>query len=172
MSDNVDGYFTRWVFVVANLALLSPKQIMKRSEHIKKLRQLAGRRDIDIWFEDECHFQQHGSRCSMWIPPEDIDPVVLHEPTRKSIGFLGAVRPKDGFLITQRAEKFNTDSFQGLLKRLIKKKGRGRKIVVVVDNARWHHAHALEPWLKKHRDDLRLDFLPPYSPELNTIERV
>jgi len=45
-------------------------------------------------------------------------------------------------------------------------------MVVVVDNARWHHAKALHAWLTRHRDVLRLDFLPPYSPELNSVERV
>jgi len=45
-------------------------------------------------------------------------------------------------------------------------------MIVVVDNARWHHARALQPWLLRHRKILRLDFLPPYSPELNHIERV
>jgi transposase len=45
-------------------------------------------------------------------------------------------------------------------------------MVVVLDNARWHHARKLQPWLKEHRQYLRLDFLPPYSPELNPMERV
>jgi len=35
---------------------------------------------------DEVHFQQHGSRCRMWVPPETKDPVLLHQPTRKSVG--------------------------------------------------------------------------------------
>ena len=48
-----------------------------------KAKRLAGRKDIDIWFEDECHFQQRGSGCTMWVPPEDIDPVILHAPTKK-----------------------------------------------------------------------------------------
>jgi hypothetical protein len=25
---------------------------------------------VDLWATDEVHFQQHGSRCRMWIPPE------------------------------------------------------------------------------------------------------
>ena len=45
-------------------------------------------------------------------------------------------------------------------------------MIVVVDNARWHLARALQPWLKQHSKIFRLDFLPPYSPELNHIERV
>ena len=34
------------------------------------------------------------------------------------------------------------------------------------------HAKALSGWLEKHTEILTLDFLPPYSPELNHIERV
>src|SRR5260370_28884625 len=33
---------------------------------------------VDLWATDEVHFQQHGSRCRMWIPPEIKDPVLLH----------------------------------------------------------------------------------------------
>ena len=36
----------------------------------------------------------------------------------------------------------------------------------------FHHAKALSGWLEKHSENFRLDFLPPYSPELNHIERV
>jgi len=45
-------------------------------------------------------------------------------------------------------------------------------VVVILDNARWHHAKLLKPWLWEHRHIFQLDFLPPYSPELNNIERV
>jgi transposase len=139
---------------------------------IKKLHRLAKRNDIDLWFEDECHFQQHGSRCAMWIPPEDIDPVVLHAPTRKSVGVFGAVCAGDGRLVTRQAETFNGLSFLEFLKQLLRRKRNGRMMYVILDNARWHHAKVIEPWLKEHSDVLKLDFLPPYSPDLNTIERV
>jgi transposase len=108
----------------------------------------------------------------MWVPPEDMDPVILHAPTRKNVAFFGAVRPSDGLLVTQRDDKFNAETFQRFLSKLIHRKRQGRKMFVVVDNARWHHAKALTPWLNRHRKTLRLDFLPPYSPEINHIERV
>jgi len=106
------------------------------------------------------------------VPPEDIDPVILHAPTRKSVAFFGAVRASDGLLVTQRADKFNAETFQRFLSKLIHRKRQGRKMFVVVDNAHWYHAKALAPWLKRNRKVLRFDFLPPYSPELNHIERV
>jgi len=49
---------------------------------------------------------------------------------------------------------------------------RGRKLILVLDNARYHHAILLREWLRKHRTTLALLFLPPYSPDLNPIERV
>jgi len=139
--------------------------------HIKKLQSLAKRDDLDIWFEDECHFQQHGSRCTMWIPPEEIDPVVLHAPTRKKLGVYGAVCANDGRLIVQKAETFCALSFLDFLRKLVRRGRKHRKMLLVLDNARWHHAILLRPWLQKQKS-LSLDFLPPYSPELNHIERV
>ena len=107
----------------------------------------------------------------MWVPPEDIDPVIFHAPTRKSVAFFGAIRPTDGAIVTQRVDKFNSQAFQTFLSRLFRRKRGGKKMIVVVDNARWHHAKALQPWLHHHCKFFRLDFLPPYSPEFNHIER-
>ena len=145
---------------------------LRSRRDIKKLRRLARRGDIDLWFEDECHFQQHGSRCQMWVSPEDVDPVVFHSPTRKSVGVFGAVRAADGLFVASRAGRFDAVTFQDFMKSLIRHRRHDRKMVVILDNARWHHAKLLRPWLKKHHSHLRLDFLPAYSPELNHVERV
>ncbi|MCA9412734.1 MAG: transposase, partial [Candidatus Omnitrophica bacterium] len=48
----------------------------------------------------------------------------------------------------------------------------GRRIVIILDNARYHHAKILQPWLSRYSEVLSLDFLPPYSPDLNPVERV
>jgi len=108
----------------------------------------------------------------MWIPPETIDPILLHAPTRKSVAVFGAVRPSDGELVTQPAERFNAATFHDFLIRLRKHRRKGRKMVVVLDNARWHHAQWLKDQLRPDRRWLILDYLPPYSPDLNPIERV
>lgn len=108
----------------------------------------------------------------MWIPPEVADPILLHAPTRKQTAVFGAVRPADGRFLAMPAQTFDALNFQAFLGQLLRRRRRGRKMVVIVDNARWHHARALRPWLHKHRHALRLDFLPPYSPDLNPAERV
>ena len=46
-----------------------------------------------------------------------------------------------------------------------------RKTVVILDNARFHHAKLHKEWRELCQEYFALVFLPPYSPELNTIER-
>ena len=43
---------------------------------------------------------------------------------------------------------------------------------MILDNARYHHAKKLQPWLERYKRRIELFFLPPYSPELNPIEHV
>lgn len=123
---------------------------------------------------DEVHFQQHGSRCRMGVPPEVDDPVCLHAPTRKSISFFGAVRLADGKLVMSRPEgMFDAQTCWQFLRKLERMtRSTGRKAVVISDNARYHHATLHEAWRQDVADHFALHFLPPYSPELNPIERV
>jgi transposase len=149
--------------------MLTPRS----SGHIKKLRRLV-EAGVDLWAIDEVHFQQHGSRCRMWIPPEVKDPVLLHYPTRKSVGYFGAVRLRDGKFCYAREEKrFDAISTWSFLRRLRAASSRsGRRVVVITDNAKYHHAAMHKDWRSEQEPDFRLLFLPPYSPELNPIERV
>ena len=129
---------------------------------------------VDLWATDEVHFQQHGSRCLMWVPPEESDPVLLHHPTRKSVGYFGAVRLRDGKLVFHReTERFNALTFHSFLQHLKRLSSRsGRRVVVITDNARYHHAKLHADWRKQHARQFALDFLPPYSPDLNPTERL
>ena len=110
----------------------------------------------------------------MWIPPEIKDPVLLHHPTRKSVGYFGAVRLRDGkFLAIQEPNQFDaktTWSFYRQLRRVSRRSG--RRVVVIVDNARFHHARMHREWRELQVPDFQLLFLPPYSPDLNPIERI
>ena len=128
----------------------------------------------DLWALDEVHFQQHGSRCRMWVPPEIKDPVLYHHPTRRSVGYFGAVRLRDGKFFCRRASgRFNAPSFWEFLKLLCEASViEGRHVVVISDNAQYHRARLHLPWREQMAPVFALDFLPPYSPELNPIERV
>jgi transposase len=123
---------------------------------------------------DEVHFQQHGSRCRMWIPPEVKDPVLLHHPTRKSVGYFGAVRLRDGkFVFAQEPRCFDAQTTWAFLQRVRQASRRaGRKVALIIDNAKYHHATLHAQWRQEQKPQFALEFLPPYSPDLNPIERV
>jgi len=108
----------------------------------------------------------------MWIAPEVKDPVLLHAPTRKSIACFGAVQLGTGRFTWSTATKFNAETFELFLRQLIRHHRPGKRMVVVLDNAGYHHARCLRPFLRRVRHILTLLFLPPYSPQLAPIERV
>lgn len=108
----------------------------------------------------------------MWIPPEETNPILLHAPTRKSISLFGAVNLKNGQFVNQFESIFNAQTFHDFLRKLIRHRSRNKKMVLVLDNARYHHATLLQPLLERYKNIIALEFLPPYSPDLNPIERV
>jgi transposase len=62
----------------------------------------------------------------------------------------------------------NAGRFISFLSRLIK--GASRKIFLIVDNLRVHHAVKVSQWVAAHKDEIELFFLPPYAPEHNPDE--
>jgi len=110
----------------------------------------------------------------MWVPWEEDDPVVWHYPGRKSVGYFGAVRLRDGkSLFRKEPEMFNGETFWAFLRQLeTASQENGRRVVVIADNSKYHHAKLHAAWRLERQGRFSLDFLPPYSPELNPIERV
>ncbi len=123
---------------------------------------------------DEVHFQQHGSRCRMWVAPEVKDPVLLHHPTRQSVGYFGAVRLRDGkFVFSRETNRFDAQTTWNFLDLLRHRSRRaGRAVALIIDNAKYHHANLHRTWRQEQAPNFVLDYLPPYSPDLNPIERV
>jgi len=103
---------------------------------------------------------------------EDTDPIVLQEPTRFHTSVFGAVNVKNGQFVYQVKDIFNAVTFLEFLEYLLSFRTDSKIIYLILDNSRYHHAKLLQPWLDEHKDELILDFLPPYSPQLNPIERV
>lgn len=66
-------------------------------------------------------------------------------------------------------ESFDAQTFLRFLENILKEYPTG-KIILVLDNARIHHAKLIQPFLEEHKERLELPFLPPYSPNLNPIE--
>ncbi len=100
------------------------------------------------------------------MTPEIKDPVLLHAPTRKSVACFGDISLFSGKFVRAMRDTFNAQTFETFLKKLLRHRSQGKRMVVVLDNAWYHHAILLTPSLTKYRKVLTLLFLPPYSPQL------
>lgn len=87
-----------------------------------------------------------------------------HEGTK----LLAAIHYETGRVTHQEVEECDTAAFQRFLELVLKEYSSG-EIVMVLDNARVHHAKQSQPFLQK-KERLKLVFLPKYSPELNPVE--
>lgn len=83
----------------------------------------------------------------------------------KLVGFLDY---ETGHVYVEEHKKYDAEVFLAFLKNVLVKCPEGN-IVMILDNAKIHHAKLLENFLKEN-PRLQLEFLPPYSPNLNKIE--
>lgn len=81
--------------------------------------------------------------------------------------WFGATCPETGETAGLILPEANTDMMNLLLKELTHRVGATRPGVVILDQAGWHPSKRL-----RVPENLTLVFLPPYSPELNPVERV
>lgn len=87
----------------------------------------------------------------------------------EGVKLVGVLNYETGEVYCEEHEKYDAEVFLGFLKNVINRYATG-KIVMILDNARIHHAKLLQPYLDSVKDRLKLFFLPPYSPNLNIIE--
>lgn len=83
----------------------------------------------------------------------------------------GSINPLSGQLVVNFAQTGNTHTFKNHLRKVLRAYKGKRKIVIYLDNVRFHHAKLLKLFLDAH-PELEIRYLPAYSPDLNPVERV
>ena len=68
------------------------------------------------------------------------------------------------------AEELNAQNFQSFLEHSVLPAYTGRKIIMILDNSKIHHAKVLAPFKEANKDKIEFLFLPPYAPTINRIE--
>ena len=117
-----------------------------------------------LLFEDEAHFGRISTVRACWAPP-DIRPRVGHQQVREYYDAVLAVSPLEGrisaLVVTGRVDHHAMNAF------LIETKARfpQRYCILFLNGAGAHIAHDLSV-----PQDMHLELLPPYSPELNPVE--
>jgi len=122
-------------------------------------------------FMDAAH-PQHNTRSDYaWIKVGQ-NKEIQSNTGRRRININGAMnahQPEEVTIV--EAETINAQATQALFEKLLEKYHDKDTIYVLADNARYYTNKALKDWLNQHTK-IRLIHLPPYSPNLNLIERL
>ena len=119
-----------------------------------------------MFFQDEARLGQQGTLTKIWAR-RGSRPSVVRQNGRKSVWVFGAVEPATGWSTAMVALQANTESMQAFLDTIGAKLRPREQGVMILDGAGWHRSKKLR-WPKR----LRPLYLPPYSPDLNAIERL
>lgn len=120
-------------------------------------------------YVDEAGFSQVHPNRSAWTPKGERH--LIEAKRGKRLNVLAAMLSTGGLFSAKMWETTTSDIFTGFIGLL--KEHVGRPLTIILDNASVHKAkanrHIIE-FLK--RQGVGLYFLPPYSPELNRIEKL
>jgi transposase len=129
----------------------------------------AEKKRADLFFVDEAAVRSDAHRGLTWGKIGET-PVVENSGSRFGLKLISAVSPRGEMRFSFIEDKMNSEKFIRFLKKL--HKDAGKPILVVVDNARYHHSEKTQTFVKEQNGDIQLVFLPAYSPELNPDEQV
>jgi len=124
-----------------------------------------------IVFADAVH-PEHQSRPAYGWFPKEYQPVIPANSGRRRMNIHAALNLETFQFQYVEALKINADSTLRLLKKIENTYPDKACIHVFLDNARYHHARILKPWLGANNRRIKLHFLPAYAPHLNPIERL
>jgi len=119
------------------------------------------------WYvTDEARVGQQGTLTRVWARTGS-RPTAIRQTEYEWVYLWAAVEPASGASVAMITPTVNTDLMNTFLKGLSETLASDEHAVLVLDNAGWHVAKALVI-----PANLTLLFLPPYSPELNPVERL
>ena len=125
--------------------------------------------EIDhLMFEDECMIRDYQAIQRTWFE-KGKQRIITTTGKHRGVKLLSTVDYATGKIVWHEDEEYTAKTFLVFLQKVVADYPTG-KIVIVLDNARIHHAKLLQPFLNKMKDRLELVFLPPYSPQLNIVE--
>jgi transposase len=123
-----------------------------------------------ILFVDSVHPAHNTKYSKIWT--EKGKPRYIESNTgREHLNICGAYNPDNQDVITINAQSINAQTIILLLKKCIQKYPEKSLISIYLDNAKYHKSKLVKEFLAT-QSNINLEFLPPYSPNLNLIERL
>ena len=121
--------------------------------------------DHEIICIDEAHFRRDADKRRCWSPIGKT-PIVHVNGSTQNTNVYGAytLDGKFHYKFVERQLATVTVAFLERLRKIYK------KIIFVLDQARWHTAKYVNEYVEKFGDDIQLVFFPKTSPDLNPVE--
>lgn len=118
-----------------------------------------------MWFFDESRFGTHSKIGHGWFRTGIRTPVKI-KLGYKNFYLYSAANPKKGEEFTLLLPNVNINCMNIFLNEFAKTIGQ-RRVLIIMDGAGWHKSDKL-----KYPKNIRIIIQPPYSPELNPIEKL
>ena len=131
------------------------------------IKKQAKSENAEIYWADETGVR-NDCQHSRGYAPRGKTPTVVINAKRFSLNMISAVNNQGLLRFMMYEENMNARVLLRFLRRLIK--DAGRKIFVILDNLRVHHAKLVKAWLERHSSEIEVFYLPAYSPDLNPDE--
>ena len=139
------------------------------TETYPEIRAEARRVGASIYFADEAGIRSDYHTGTTWAPVGET-PVVKVTGRRFSLNMISAVSPRGEFRFMLHEGTVTAAVFKRFLQRLLV--GAKRPIFLIVDGHPTHKAKLVKSFVESTDGQLKLFFLPPYSPHLNPDETV
>ncbi|QYK48957.1 MAG: IS630 family transposase [Phycisphaeraceae bacterium] len=121
---------------------------------------------VRVYFMDEARFGQQGTTTRMWAK-RGSRPTAVKQTRYEWVYLYAAVEPATGHSVALQAPHVNTDTMNVFLKMLSEELAADEHAILIMDQAGWHKSRRL-----KLPENITTLLLPPYSPELNPVERL
>lgn len=149
-------------------AKANKEQQAKFIEYYNELKEKAGNKE-PIYFVDSIHPQHQTHLTYGWILKGE-QKLIPTTGRQRRLNFVGGICLNGHRIVYQQAEKVDADSIAGFLAHLRKSNPGEYRIHIILDNAGYH----CDKLVKEFAQNLAIElhYLPPYSPNLNLIERL
>jgi transposase len=120
-----------------------------------------------IYWGDETGISNQDQVGRSWAPKGET-PVVSRTAKRIAQSLIAAVSNRGLMRFMLYDGALDADRFIAFLRRLVR--DAGRKVFLIVDNLKVHHAKKVAAWVASHLHEVELFYLPAYAPEHNPDE--
>ena len=147
-----------------------PDQVDDFLDHkFPMIQKLAGKIGADIGFEDEAGVGVMTRSGRTW-GEVDYPPVVPVVTQRGGYNVLSIITATGEFHYTVEEQSIHGEQYVQFLQKVLRE--RTRPLIVIADHASYHRSAEVRRFVLEHRKQIRMFFLPTYSPELNADEQV